>query len=335
MLDHEIPPYAHPTTIIVVDDNDLFLQSLDLRMPADMAYLSFHNPRHAFERIHEQVELQPIPDRCFTQPVRSLHWRDSIIQLDLALIEQEINNLQRFRRTSVVVADYAMPAVDGLSFLIGIKKPWVKTVLMSGASDQLVALKAFNDGTIDRYVTKGRSTTLDLVVQYSTELQREYFLDQQRAIQESLSLNPPKLLEDPDVARHFNALKRQHGFVEHYLVGDPPGFICVTTRGDLHRLILLSDAEVSEQVEYAANHDAPNEVVRALATRSRIGFFCERADSYGDEPYPWEDFLFAPTRLDGTDVWWSVLIPNPPTDVDFRSVDSSFEAYLAEIDAKL
>jgi CheY-like chemotaxis protein len=335
MLDHAIPPYAHPTTIIVVDDNDLFLHSLELRMPADMAYVSFHNPRHAFERIHEEIELQPIPDRCFTQPVRSLHWRDSIIQLDLALIEQETNNLQRFRRTSVVVADYAMPAVDGLSFLTGIKTPWVKTVLMSGASDQLVALKAFNNGTIDRYVTKGRSSTLDLVVQYSQELQREYFLDQQRAIQESLSLNPPKLLEDPYVSRHFHALKRQHGFVEHYLVGDPPGFICVTARGDLHRLIILSDAEVSEQVEYAAHHNAPNEVIRALAARSRIGFFCERADSYGDEPYPWADFLFAPTRLEGPEVWWSALIPNPPSDIDFPSRDASFEVYLAELDAKL
>jgi CheY-like chemotaxis protein len=335
MLEHVIPLYAHPTTVIVVDDNDLFLQTLDLRMPADMACLSFHNPRRALERINDVIELAPIPERCFLQPVRSLHWHDSIIQLDLTLIEQELNNMQRFRRTSVVVADYAMPAVDGLSFLTGLKDPWVKTVLMSGASDQLTAVKAFNEGAIDRYVTKGRSTTLDLVVQYAEELQREYFLDQQRAIQESLSLNPPKLLEDVEVSRHFAALKKKHGFVEHYLIGDPPGFVFVTANGEVRRLIVLSDTEVSEQVEYAANHDAPNDVIRALATRSRIGFFCERAETYGDEPYPWRDFLYAPTRLEGAEVWWSALVTDPPTDIDFRSVDSSFEAYLEEIDAKI
>src|ERR1700750_1782325 len=103
MPDHAIPPYSHPTTVIVVDDNDLFLQTLDLRMPANMACLSFHNPRRALERINEVIELAPIPDRCFSQPVRSLHWHDSIIQLDLTSIEQEVNNMQRFRRTSVVV----------------------------------------------------------------------------------------------------------------------------------------------------------------------------------------------------------------------------------------
>ena len=45
MPEQTIPPYAHPTTVVMVDDNDMFLQTLDLRMPADMAYLLFHNPR--------------------------------------------------------------------------------------------------------------------------------------------------------------------------------------------------------------------------------------------------------------------------------------------------
>ena len=335
MSDHSIPLYSHPTTVIVIDDNDLFLQSLDLRMPATMACLRFHNPRQAVARIHEEVEVLPIPDRCFSPPVKSLHWRDSIVQLDLSLIEQEINNLQRFRRTSVVVADFMMPAVDGLSLLMNIKKPWVKTVLMSGANDQTVALKAFNDGSIDRYVAKGRSTTLDLVVQYSQELQREYFLDQQRSIQESLSLNPPKLLDDVTVSRYFAALAEQHGFVEHYLVGDPPGFVLLTNRGAMQRLIILNDSEVSEQVEYAISRGAPNAVVKALSSRSRIGYFCEGDEIYGDEPFPWAEFLLTPTRLEGNETWWAALISNPPTDIDFRSVDSSYTAYLEELDAKL
>jgi hypothetical protein len=44
------------------------------------------------------------------------------------------------------------------------------------------------------------STDIEEVVEHAdgggllTGLQREYFLDQQRAIQESLSLNPPELL---------------------------------------------------------------------------------------------------------------------------------------------
>ncbi len=335
MTDQSITPYSHPTTVVFVDDNDLFLQALDVRMPGDMAYNCFHNPRRALEHINHKLELRPIPDRCFMKPSRSMHRRDSVIHLDLGLIEQEITNMQRFRRISVVIADFAMPAMNGLSLLTSISDPWTKTVLMSGAGDEKLALEAFNEGVIDRYIPKNRQTTLDMVVDYTQELQREYFLDQQRAIQESLSLNPPELLEEPAVSQYFAALSKEHRFVEHYLVDDPPGFVFVTAKGAVHRLIVLSDTEVSEQVEYAARHHAPADVVQALSARSRIGFFYEQAEDYGDDPYPWRQFLYVPTRLDSNEVWWAALVSDPPMEIDFSPLQSSYEAYLDEIDAKL
>jgi hypothetical protein len=121
--------------------------------------------------------------------------------------------------------------------------------------------------------------------------------------------------------------------MEHYLVGDPPGFVFVNTDGSMFRLLVLSDAEVTQQVGYAATHDAPRDVVQAIASRSRIGFFSEGAETYADDPYPWRDFLYAPTRLEGKQVWWAALIKDAPMDVDFGTRDSSFQAYLDEIDA--
>ncbi len=332
MTDLSITPYFHPTTMVFIDDNDLFLRSFDLRIPGDMAYLLFHDPRRALERVNESVALAPIPERSFTRPSKSLLWPDSLIHFDLGMIEQELNNLQRFRRVSVVFVDLAMPAIDGLSLCAGIKDPGIKKVLMTGAGEEQLAVNAFNDGFIDRFVPKNRSTTLDMVVDYAVELQREYFLDQQRAIQESLSLNPPPLLEDPAVSAHFAALRKEHRFLEHYLVGDPPGFVFLTAQGALHRLIVLSDAEVGEQVEYASRHHAPVDVIEALASRSRIGYFFERAEHYADEPYPWRDFLFAPIQLTGKQTWWTALISAPPNGIDFSPPAASFEAYLDEID---
>ncbi len=300
-----------------------------------MAHLSFHNPRRALERLNKKLTLRPIPERCFSVQSKSLHWNNSTIQFDLGLIETEINNMQRFQRTSIAVADFSMPAMEGLTLLTSIEDPSVKTILMSGLGDEKLALEAFNEGVIDRYVPKHRETTLDMVIDHVKELHHEYFLDQQRAIQESLFLNPPALLEDPFVCRHFAELRKKHGFVEHYLVGDPPGFVFVTANGALSRLIVLSNAEVTEQVEYATRHGAPDGVVRALSSRSRIGFFSERAETYGSEPYPWRDFLYSPTQLGGDQGWWAALVTDPPADIDFSSTESSYDAYLEEIDAAL
>ncbi len=332
MTDLPITPYFHPTTLVFIDDNDLFLQSFHLRIPENMAYALFHDPRRALERINASVELATIPERSLTRPAESLLWSDSTIHLDLGMIEQEINNLQRFRRVSVVIADLAMPAIDGLSLCAGIEDPRIKKVLMTGAGEEQIAVRAFNDGFIDRFAPKNRATTLEMVIDYATELQREYFLDQQRAIQESLSLNPPPLLEDPAVAAHFAALGKEFRFLEHYLVGEPPGFVFLTAQGAFHRLIVLSDAEANEQVEYAARHDAPPDVIEALSSRSRIGYFYERVEHYADEPYPWRDYLFAPTRLTGNQVWWTALISAPPKGIDFSPAASSFATYVEQVD---
>ena len=102
-----------------------------------------HNPRHALE--HQQELGSARFGSVFHETV-STHRRDSVIHLDLRLIEQEIP--RRFHG-SRSIADFAMPAMNGLS-LLRISDPWTKTVLMSGVGDEL-ALEAFNDGVIDRY----------------------------------------------------------------------------------------------------------------------------------------------------------------------------------------
>ncbi len=173
---------------------------------------------------------------------------------------------------------------------------------MSGVGDEKLALEAFNDGVIDRYIPKNRRTTLDMVVDYSQELQREYFLDQQRAIQESLSLNPPELLEEPAVSQLFRrAVQDSIDSSSTTSSTIRRASSSLPRQGALYRLIVLSDAEVTEQVEYAARYHAPPDVVEALSTRSRIGFFYEHAEDYGDDPYPWRDYLCVPTRLGNND----------------------------------
>lgn len=334
MPEQTIPPYAHPTTVVMVDDNDMFLQTLDLRMPADMAYLLFHNPREALNQLNQRPTLAPISDRCISAAsIKPMS--DAGIRLDVSLIEEEIHNMGRFRRISVVIVDYAMPSMNGLEFCDQIANPGIKTILMTGASDEQLAVDAFNEGRVDQYVPKSRRNTLELVIDGARQLQIEYFFDQQRAIQEALAIDPPAMLCDPVVTEYFVKLRSRYRFVEHYLVDDPPGFVLLTGQGAQFRLLVLRDSEVTQQVEYAARRGAPLDVVQAIATRSRIGFFVDCAESWPEEPYPWHDFLFEPTLLQGKQKWWVALIDGGPSNIDFDPEVSSFQAYLDELDSRI
>ena len=335
MIETSILPYAHPTTVVLLDDNELFLRTLDLRMPGTMAYLLYQDARQALTRINERPILAPIPLRYEAPPRATLHWPETVIRFDLSLIEQEIYQTERFRRVSVLIADFSMPAMTGLELCAQIVDPGIKKILMTGTADETVAVRAFNDGVIDHYVPKNRPNTLDDVVDGARELQRAYFLDQQRAIQETLLLDPPALLEDPVVIEYFAAERKKHRIVEYYLVGDPPGFVCISTRGVLSRLLVLSNAEVTQQVDFVARRGAPLDVVQAIARRSQIGYFVEGAETDPDESYPWHRMLHKPTRLEGKQEWWVAFITDAAIDIEFDPQDSSFQTYLDALDADI
>jgi len=326
-------PYDHPTTVVIVDDNDWFLHTLDLRMPADMSYLSFHDARAALKHVNTRSPLPPISERCFSSNGSASAWKDPMIQLDLTLIEQEIKNPERFMRTSIVVVDYAMPEMNGLEFCREVTDRSIKRVLLTGVADEKLAVQAFNDGIIDRFLPKNEDGALDLVVKFTRDLQRRYFLEQQKALEDSLRADPPQFLSDAAIVRHFAALQRKIEFVEHYLVGDPPGFIFVTASGLLYRLVVLSDRDVEAQVEFAKNAGAPRSILDSLSTRDKVGFFFDDPQGAGEEGLCWSDYLHDATPVVGRERWLTALVRDPPIDVDYTRERASFQSHLDRVDA--
>lgn len=59
-------------------------------------------------------------------------------------------------RVHVVVSDYKMPGMDGISLLVEVKKrhPGVVRVLMTGYADMQLVIRALNEGEIHRFLSK-------------------------------------------------------------------------------------------------------------------------------------------------------------------------------------
>ena len=103
-----LTPFYHPTTVCFVDDNESFLNSLDLELPDNWAYESFIDPADAIAYLNRPPQEPTLIERCFT---KEQHNADSaVLHLNLGVIEEEITHVDRFERVSVAVIDYAMPA---------------------------------------------------------------------------------------------------------------------------------------------------------------------------------------------------------------------------------
>ena len=329
--DLTLSPFFHPTTVVMVDDNEAFMRSLTLELPASLAFHGFTAPEDALAFLNKPLDMPSLVDRCFSLDRRSES--DALIRLDLGAIEREISHLERFRRVSVVLVDYAMPSIDGLEFCERLTDPYARRAMFTGVADEKLAVEAFNAGLIHRFMPKHRATAVEAVVAFIAELEREYFKQHLARLKAALAMDPPGFLVDPAMAVELTRLMNTEQLVEYYLVGDPPGFLMLRANGSVVRLVLLDPAARQQQIDLARRYDAPASIRRGLEQGDLVGVFSGEspADYFGDETFPWEEQVVPAWRVEGRTTWHLGLVRDAATDVDFDPARCSYNAYLATL----
>ena len=319
-----LAPYYHPTTICFVDDNEPFLASLELELPGEWACRTFTDPEEALEYLHQPIPLQPLMDRCFSLQRDS---KQAVIHLDLGLIEQEISHVDRFRRNSVLVVDYAMPSLNGLQFCKALEDTHIRRAMLTGVADEKLAVEAFNAGLIHRFIPKQKEDPILATHDFVQELVAEYFNQYTVRLKSTLAIDPPAFLTDPQVADRVHELMERHHLIEYYLVDDPPGFLMLKSNGRIWRLAILSPADVVEQARLAAEFGAPPALVNALAAGDKALFLAGLSpeDYFGDETFPWEEHVQEASALNGG--WTLSIWKDAPGDIDFDPAVASYDAY--------
>lgn len=333
MTKFTLAPYFHPTTVCVVDDNESFAESLSFELPRGWACRTFVDPLAARDFLNEEPKLPPLVDRCFT--LNNAAGSQAIVHLDLGLIEQEINHVERFRRVSVLVVDYAMPSLNGLELCAQVRDPYLRKVMLTGVADEKLAVEAFNAGLIHRFVPKQSPGAISTTIAYVRELQQAYFNQYSARLQNTLSINPPPFLVDATIADWVTKLMQREGFVEYYLVDEPPGFMLLRSDGSIQRLIIIDAEGLAEQLAYAQDCGAPAEIREAIADRRAACLLTgdDPRDYYGGAEYPWAEKLIAVAAVRGDTEWFLGVSQNPPIDIDFDPRQASYNAYLASLSA--
>lgn len=334
MKPRRILPYYHPSTVIFVDDNERFLDSFTLLLSERLAVRCFSSTSSALSVINDNAVQPPLDKRCVSF-LGAQHRPGGTLRLDLALVEQEISNPHRFNDISVVVVDYDMPEMSGLEFCQAIDNRRIKKVLLTGVGDEKVAVQAFNDGLIDRFLSKNDPQIRDKINQAIDDLQRRYFEDISSLIQSTLEMKSPEFLLEDEFIFLFQDLLRQHDIVEYYYVEDPNGFLMVSHRGDLYRLIVLSESQADEQIFSVRKYSPPREAINSLKGYRSIIWLCELPDEHDESgSFNWSEYVHKAQRFQGNKPWLYTLVENPPADIEYSGSESSYNAHLTAIDQR-
>lgn len=312
-LNH-IPPFYFPTMVMFVDDSTDFLFNLSLQLDAMLAFRLYNSPVDALRHLNSaDGDRVPPPADCYSpyQNCDQLSLTHQVIDIDLDKIAREVHNPFRFQQVSVVVVDYHMPGIDGLEFCQRIENPAVKKVLLTGKADEKVAVQAFNEGLIDRFIQKQDADAIPNLNRAITQLQWAYFQQVGQQLVDTLAPRSHAFLRDGAFAGLFRRLCAEMGAVEFYLRSVPEGLLLFDANAQPSLLIVQTGEDLAA---FDAVYGAPEEegVLAGEGGARKVRHFWEDRDVHGQALGNWQTCEFPAQEFRGRSHYYYALVSEPP-----------------------
>jgi CheY-like chemotaxis protein len=309
-----ISPFYFPTTVILVDDNIDFLSNLSLQLDSSLAFQLYDLPGKALDVLNSEVNQSTPVERFFSRYhyTPDLPMSHHVIDVNLDKVHREVYNEFRFQQISVVVVDYDMPSIDGLEFCRRIKNPAIKKVLLTGKADEKIAVRAFNDKLIDRFILKQDEHINTVLNETIIELQHDYFRQIERMLDDALAIGKHDYLRDPLFAERFREICDELKIVEFYLCCEPDGMLMLDASGNSSLLLIPNDEELRAQYEIAYEQGAPQELLDLLKSGEVIPYFWQTGGHWVPECRDWRRFLYPATEFKGAKWYSYAIVKDPP-----------------------
>lgn len=318
-------PFYHPTSILVLDDDPLFLESLDFQFSEEVSCQTFTRPDAALEHLRAQASQHPNFARYFrevsdTDADSQMRFGDLLLRLQLSELRSIIDDQARQQRVSVAIVDYDMPKMTGVEFSRAIRDLPVKIILLTGKAGLETAIGAFNEGVIDCFLQKQDSSVSYALRREIRRLQTEYFVETSAPLQSALAMQKPSFLNDPIFLELFREVSEKYGIVEHYICSAPPGVMMRDADGS-EFFLLISDSETADSLREAAESSgAPDDMVELMRTRQVHAWFPTQTGLYHpDYQSNWTRFTWPAHALPGPRKWSYSFIPRTDTVEPLRS----------------
>jgi CheY-like chemotaxis protein len=218
--------------------------------------------------------------------------------------------------TAVVIIDYGMPNIDGITLCKALRDHPAKKLMLTGQADHFIGVQAFNEGLIDRFVLKSSKNTGKLVRDAVEELQHQYFQGHSHFIWDEVTFEThQKFMKDVLFVQFFKQLVKAHHIEAFYLWKDGSRFLFRNHKQQLFWLMLYDQTSLHRIVEKAEYVHEQEPLSDNEALLSKIKNHTELPCFYPsfDDAWSlkdWAPFLHPVTVTQGSlDTYYYALIP--------------------------
>lgn len=330
MTSQKIAAYYYPTTVILVDDNKRFLSTVCFDLEEDVAYRLFDKPEEALRYLKQEYKLTPLIDQVLSASNESnIHLGiHHDISLNITAIHQAIFNAYRYSEIAVILVDYNMPQINGLDFCKQLAELPIKKILITAAADERIAVKAFNQGIINKFILKSDPDFAATINSSIVELQHNYFQDLSEGIIKALLVDKNCVLNKSSFADFFRDFCAQQHITEFYLYDPSGSYLLLDSLGNPSWLVVKTAVDLDDYYDFANDSDASATVLEQLKTGKMIPFFPKARDLEKVHGKEWENYLYPAKRLKADTTFFYAHIQNKPEFLPNYQKITSYTNYL-------
>lgn len=283
-----------PSTVLFLDDNESFLVNLGLKLNAMTSRILYSDYNKALRKLTTQTAklgeyipkiIEHISDN--EQELNAEKYQAFNIQFPS--IYEEIYNENRFSLISTIFVDYHLIESTGIDFCREIAELPCTKIMLTGEAGYDIAVEAFNEGIIDKFISKDSNNLFEEINHNIDWAQKKYF---HKIFDHSALLMKDKnpLLTDQFFNKIFNEVLIRYSIVEYYLLDASGSFLLLDKAANPMILTIKEDKELSEYVKIAKENGVDVEIIRVLQSGAKVPFFFTEQD-HRELPSNWQDYL--------------------------------------------
>ncbi|HHL0314782.1 TPA: response regulator [Legionella pneumophila] len=318
VLNTNIMSFYHPTKVVFLDDSQAFLDAVALELYEQENLLMFTNPDSAMEQCKNSNE-SIFQFTAMEKENNNLDLNGNSITTTFNMVNM-IYEPSRFNNVAVLVVDYSMPKINGIEFCKQLRDRNIYKILLTAEADSDIAINAFNDGIIDKFILKTHANLFEQLKIYINELTNKYFINFSRDSLNYGGGSLKSLLNNDSFKDLFNKIIKQNAAIEYYLIDRLGSFLFLTRDGKSTWLLISDQDKINSQVDLLKDYSFPDELIKKIKEKENILFLFSE-NEYKEDLVEWKKYIFESQKLDDN-YNFSIVVGNLTNSIDWDKVVS-------------
>lgn len=309
MFTTELACCHFPTTVTLIDDSTSFLTNLALHLHKhNIVSRTFSNPEDALHYLRDDYQIDPAIDNCI-EHYSNLELDDydqhSVVKVDT--LYQQIFNPNRYNEIAVLIVDQSMPLLNGMDLCRALRDFPFKILMLTGATSSSEVISAFNEGIIDKFVSKNELENFDNLIAMIQELQKKYFYERSRIIMQNIMLGQTVIKEKAFI-QLFNHIVQKYNIVEYFMYQHEGSYVLLDQDGNAYWLIVQSKEHLEHWHEVAMYHERSDEILEQLKNHRTL-FFVDSNSPWPNTDEEWLEHCYPIEPIPSTDYYYTLITP--------------------------